>query len=123
MALPVNHPINDHIVAINWPDSSGTTSCFGTFPFKGKIMKAFAVLQGQTIGTANNVLGLKVNGTACSTEAAWTQLTSGSAAGDIVTAIPTTNNVGDEGTLIEITSDGGGSNTCPTVVFLVLRAQ
>jgi hypothetical protein len=90
---------------------------------KGYVIRLSAVLGAQTVGTADNTLTGKINGTAMVHDT-WTQPTSGSAAYEIdsVNASPLApaNHV-QAGDSIQFTSDGAGSSTTPTMFTALIR--
>ena len=63
-------------------DTGTASDTYVVAPCRGRIVKLWAVLQGTPVGTANNVLTATVGSTTVTIDG-WTQLTSGSAAGDI----------------------------------------
>jgi hypothetical protein len=94
-------------------------------PCRGYVRKLFSVLQGTTVGTANNVFTAFVGSTSMTIDT-FQQLTSGSAAGDVASANASgaNRNVGvNEGDVIKVTSDGGGSNTTPTMIYALIEAH
>lgn len=115
MALTVNRPLNIIRVSTYLADSGTASSSYTAAPCRGKIIKLGSVVHA-AVGTANNVLTSAINGTAI-THATWTQLTSGSAAGDVSEVEPTAANLVAAGDTIKFTSDGAGSNTTPTTFY------
>jgi hypothetical protein len=79
-----------------------------------------SVLQGTTVGTADNTLTAFIGSTAI-THDTWKQLTSGSAAGVEVEA--TAANQVNEGDMIKVTSDGAGSNVTPTGIYVIITPR
>jgi hypothetical protein len=119
MALTVNHPLSEVAVSAYLADSGTASSTFTVAPFRGTIVKLYSVVHA-AIGTANNAVTPKINGTAV-TGGTLTQLTASSAAGDVVSATPTAANLVNEGDNIEFASDGAGSNTTPSTFIAVIR--
>jgi hypothetical protein len=81
-----------------------------------------SVLQGTTVGTADNTLTAFIGSTAI-THDTWKQLTSGSAAGDRVEVEATAANQVNEGDMIKVTSDGAGSNVTPTGIYVIITPR
>lgn len=119
MALPTNHPLNEHVVWAYMADASAASSAFAVAPVAGKIVKMGSVHYVAITG-ADNAFTSKIAGTLI-TGGAWTQVQSGSAAGDAYSAVPTAANVVTEGQNIEFISDGAGSTTCPTMCYAIIR--
>lgn len=115
MALATNRPFNIIRVFSHLADSGTASSTYVAAPCRGKV-----VLLGSTVhaavGTANNVLTASIAGSAI-THPSWTQLTSGSAAGDVSEVTPTAANTCNAGDAIRFQSDGAGSNTTPTTFY------
>lgn len=119
MPLPVQTPLNERIVWAYLADSSASSSAFAYAPCKGRIVKMGTVIYN-AITSADTNFTAAINGTAI-TGAAWVIANSGSAAGDADSAVPTAANVVKEGDTISWISDGGGSTTCPTNCFAIIR--
>ena len=123
MALPRNRPTNLVATAAYMADSGTASSVYMTAPVRGQIKSFKSVLQGTVVGTANNAF-TAFKGSSAITIDAWLQLTSGSAAGDVVTvncASPT--GFVNEGDTIRVTTDGAGSNVTPTMVYAIIEAH
>jgi hypothetical protein len=103
-------------------DSGSASSVYMSAPVKGAIKKFFSALQGTTVGTANNVFTAFIGSTSITIDT-FQQLTSGSAAGDIVSANVSIKAYVNEGDVIKITSDGGGTNTTPTMIYCIIEAH
>ena len=102
MSLPVNRPLNIIRVAAHLADSGTAGSAFAVAPARGKVVRLGSVVYG-VVGTANNALTAKIAATSI-TIPTWTQLTSGSAAGDVSEVIPTGANTCNQGDNIEFIS-------------------
>lgn len=114
MALTLNHPTLKEARFGIATTSVGTTpvACYGGVPYRGVITKLSAVLQG-AITTANATITVAINGTTNAALGFVIPFT-GSAAGTIVTAIPTTAVYVNEDDVISFTPSGatGASIAC-----------
>ena len=111
--------LNDYFVYGEIADISTASSTFVPIPDGGKVIKIITALQG-AIGTANGAITFEIGGTAI-TGGAITVTQSGSAAGDIDTAVPTAaNDVAEDGS-IEMITNGASSNTIKLCVTFVIR--
>lgn len=119
MAYPTNRTFNTVRVYAYMADSSTAGSAFSVAPARGKIINMGSVIYN-AITVADTAVTSKIAGTAI-TGGGWTITQSGSAAGDVDTAIPTAANYVNEGDNIEFISDGGASTTCPTMFFADIR--
>lgn len=119
MALPVQTPMNERVVHAYMADISSASSAFAVAPCKGRIVKIGSVIYSAPTGSDANFTA-KIAGTLI-TGATWTVTVSGSAAGDVDTAVPTAANVVKEGDNIEFISDGASSTTTPAMCFAIIR--
>lgn len=119
MALTGTHPLNDRVISCYMADSGTASSAFAVSHFRGRIVKLYSVVYA-AIGTADNVVTAKINGTAITT-GVLTQLTAASAAGDVVSCLPTAANLINEGDTLEFASSGAGSNTTPSMFYAIIR--
>ena len=115
MALPQNRPLNIIRVWAHLADSGTASSAFAVAPTRGRVVKLGSVVYA-AVGTANNVLTGFIAGTAI-THPTWSQLTAGSAAGDVSEVVPSAANTCNDGDAIKFTSDGAGSNVTPTMFY------
>lgn len=120
MALPENHPLSEV------PLFGHTASCAATpiaaqipVPFKGDIVKVWTALGG-AITVADASVAVAINGTAV-TGATLTVATSGSAAGDIDSAVPTGAFSVNEGDVITFTPSGATGTNVPLNCCAVIR--
>jgi hypothetical protein len=121
MALTVNHPLlKEQRVSCYYADVGTAGSAFIAAPFRGKIVKTGSIIYG-ALGTADAGISTKINGTAI-TGGTWTITQSGSAAGDVDSAIPTAANTVNEDDHIEFVTDGASSNTVPVMYWAVIQA-
>src|SRR5574343_2006219 len=104
MALTSNRPLNIVRVSAYMADVSTASSAFAVAPCRGKIVNMGSVIYNAITG-ADSAVTSKISGTAI-TGGSWTITQSGSAAGDVDTAVPTAafNVVEDDN--IEFISDG-----------------
>lgn len=121
MALPVLHPVTERTVFAHLADVGTAGSAFAVAPFRGKIVKMGSVI-ATSLSSADAIITSKINGTSI-TGGGWTITQSGSAAGDVDTAIPTAANNVNEGDNIEFITDGGPGSTVPTTFFATIRAN
>ena len=112
--------LNDYFLTAEIEDISTASSTFVAVPDGGKIIKIITALQGAISG-ANAGLSFEIGGTAV-TGGGITVAHSGSAAGDVDSAVPTALNRVEEDGTIEILTDGGstGANKC-LVTFVIRR--
>lgn len=115
MALPNNRPLNIIRVSAYAADISSASSAFAVAPTRGKIINMGSVIYNAITG-ADSAVTSKIAGTAI-TGGSWTITQSGSAAGDVDSAVPTAANFVNEGDNIEFISDGASSTTCPAMFF------
>jgi hypothetical protein len=121
MALPKNRPLNVIRVHAYAADISAASSAFVVSPARGKIIKMGSVIYNAITG-ADSAVTSKIAGTSI-TGGAWTITQSGSAAGDVDSAIPTAANYVNEDDNIEFISDGASSTTCPAMYFADIMVQ
>ena len=111
--------LNDYFITAKIADISTASSTFVPIPDGGKVIKIITALQG-AIGTANGAITFEIGGTAI-TNGGITVTQSGSAAGDVDTAVPTAaNDVLEDGT-IEMITDGASTNAIVLYVTFVIR--
>lgn len=109
--------LNDYFLTTQIADVSTAGQIYVTAPDKGKIVGVYTALNG-AIATADAVLTVK---TAQGTAGTITIAYSGSAAGDVDSLVPTSNNEVNEGETIEIETNGASTNTVPVEVTLIIR--
>ena len=111
--------LNDYFITAKIANISTASSTFVPIPDGGKVIKILTALQG-AIGTANGGITFEIGGTAI-TGGGITVTQSGSAAGDVDTAVPTAaNDVLEDGT-IEMITNGASSGAKKLVVTFVIR--
>jgi hypothetical protein len=111
--------LNDYFIQAEIEDISTASSTFVAVPDGGKVIKIITALQG-AIGTANGGITFEIDGTAI-TNGGITVTQSGSAAGDVDTAVPTAANDVAEGGTIEMITNGASTNTIVLYVTFVIR--
>ena len=119
MAYPYVPPAHNKFVTVMISDISTAGQIYFVPGFRGKIKKISTALNG-AIATADAVLTTKI-ATVAVTGGGITVATSGSAAGDIDTAIPTALNMFTESQAIELETDGASSNTVAIVATFELE--
>ena len=111
--------LNDYFLHAAIADVSSGTSTFVPVPDGGKIIKIITALQG-AITSVNAGISFEIGGTAI-TGGGITVAYSGSAAGDVDTAVPTAaNDVLEDGT-IEMITNGASSGAKKLNVTFVIR--
>jgi hypothetical protein len=116
MAYPYESPMQNKLVTVNMADVGAAASAWVVPGFDGRIKRINGVLSTAITG-ANSVITTKIGGTAV-TGGTLTVIQSGSAAGNVASAIPTGANVFRATDAIEFASDGGATNSsvyCITV--------
>jgi hypothetical protein len=121
MALPEPHPLHERVVWAYAADISSASSAFAVAPCRGRIVSMGSVIYNAITG-ADSAVTSKIAGTAI-TGGSWTITQSGSAAGDVDTAVPTALHRVTEGQNIEFISDGASSTTCPAMFYAVIRVE
>ena len=111
--------LNDYFLTAEIEDISTASSTFVAVPDGGKIIKIITALQGAISG-ADAGLSFEIGGTAV-TGGGITVAHSGSAAGDVDTAVPTALNRVEENGTIEILTDGGSTGAKKCLVTFVIR--
>ena len=111
--------LNDYFITAEIEDISTASSTFVPVPDGGRIIKIITALQGAISG-GNAAISFEIGGTAV-TGGGITVAHSGSAAGDVDTAIPTAaNEVAEDGT-IEMITDGGSTGAKILYVTFIIR--
>lgn len=111
--------LNDYFLTAKITDISTAGSTFVAVPDGGRIVKIISTIKN-AISSANAVLSFEIGGTAV-TGGGITVTQSGSAAGDVDTALPTALNRVEEGGTIEMITNGGSSTACECVITFVIR--
>lgn len=109
--------LNDYFLTAEIPDVSTAGQVYIAVPDNGKVIKVFSALNG-AISTADATLTVK---TPEGTAGTITIAQSGSAAGDVDTLEPTTNNYVNEGEVIEVETDGASSTAAKATVTVIVR--
>jgi|DEB0MinimDraft_4_1074332.scaffolds.fasta_scaffold30554_3 hypothetical protein len=98
-------------------DVSSVEKVYVPIPFAGTVSKVLTVLEA-SISSANSIVTVK--NSAGSSMGTLTITQSGSAAGDVDTLAPTSNNTVTADSFITIESDGGSTNTAKLRFVVVL---
>jgi hypothetical protein len=110
MALPANRPLSEAVLNAVMPDISTSDTTYIPSPWRGRITRWYSAIDN-AITTADGSLSLTINGTAV-TGSTITVTQSGSAVGDVDSAIPTGANYVNEGDYIGIVTTGACDTTC-----------
>ena len=109
--------LNDYFLTAHIADVSTAGQVYVAVPDGGKIIKAMTALNGAISGADADVTIKTAQGTA----ATITIAQSGSAAGDIDTAVPSANNLVVEGEAVEIETDGASTGAVSIDITLIVR--
>ena len=118
MALPVNRSVDEIVLTGRVADVAATTPGYVATPVKGKLVRAYSVVEGTTNGAA--VMSFAINGGSALSQTL--TIASGAVAGEVdsVEFAQSGSTLVTEGGSISITSDGGGSTTVVGNFFLVI---
>lgn len=119
MPYPYVPDVRNKFFTIEIPDISSADQRYFVPGFSGRIRKIWSVIDG-TIATADADLTTKINGTAV-TGGLITVTASGSAAGNVDSAVPTALNEFAVGDAIEVETDGASTNAITVMVTLELE--
>jgi len=119
MALPVNRPLSEVTLHGRLADISTSSTEYIPCPWRGKIVRWYSAISA-AITTADGSLSLAINGTAV-TGSTITVTQSGSAIGDVDSAIPTGANVVKEGDTISVITTGACDTTSIGTFFIVIE--
>ena len=111
--------LNDYFIVGKIHNISTAGSSFVVAPDSGKIIKIYTTIKN-AITSANAGLSFELAGTAV-TDGGITIAYSGSAAGDVDSATPSSANYVEEGQTIEMITDGASSTACECEVTFVIR--
>lgn len=122
MALPVKHTFNEEFVSGGSPSIGGTpgTAAYLNVPFRCVVTKVALVAQG-AITTADCVIAVSVNGGSAITALAFTLPVASAAAGQIVTAIPTSPVYFNEDDVVKFAPTGASGATIGGLFGMWLR--
>lgn len=113
---PTTPPLQNRFITVKIPDVSTASSVWVVPGFRGKVKKIHSVIDG-AIATADAALDPQIGGTSIA-GGGITITQSGSAAGDVDTAVPTGANTFTDSEAIEIATDGASTNTVAAVITL-----
>jgi hypothetical protein len=119
MALPVNRAADEVVLTARMADVATTTSCWAASPCKGRLVRAYSVVEGTTNGAA--AISFAIDGGSALSQTL--TIASGGGAGDVdsVTFAQSASTLVTEGSKIDIDSDGGGSTTVVGNFYLVIE--
>lgn len=106
------------VLTVKVPDISTPASYWTVSPYAGDIIAIYSVIDGAISG-ADCVLSFEINGVAV-TDGNITITQTSSAAGDVDSSTPSSNNTVTAGQSIEIITDGASSGTSNAEVVIVL---
>ena len=109
--------LNDYFITSAIPDVSSASSTFVVVPDAGRIIKIFAHNKATTTGTA--AITFEIDGVACTTGAI--SHIAGSSAGKQYTAEPSGLNEINEGSALELITNGGSTNASKMEITFVIR--
>lgn len=118
MALPANRPLSEGVINVTMADLSTSSTVFIPSPWRGTIVRYYSAITN-AITTADGSVSLTINGTAV-TGSTITVTQSGSAAGDVDSAIPTAARYVNEGDAIGVVTTGACDTTCITNFSIVI---
>lgn len=119
MALPENRPLSENCINVTMADLSTSSTVYIASPWRGRIVRYYSAITN-AITTADGSVSLTINGTAV-TGSTITVTQSGSAAGDVDSAIPTGANYVKEGDYIGVVTTGACDTTCITTFTIVIE--
>ena len=111
--------LNDYFLTGKITTISTAGSSFVTAPDSGKIIKIYTTIKN-AISSADAGLSFEIGGVAVG-GGGITVTQSGSAAGDVDSATPSSANYVEEGQTIEMITDGASSTACECEVTFVIR--
>lgn len=119
MALPVNRSVDEIVLTGRVADVAATTPGYVVSPVKGRLIRAYSVVEGTTNGAA--VISFAINGGSALGQTL--TIASGAVAGEVdsVEFAQSSATYVTEGGYISITSDGGGSTTVVGNFYLVVE--
>lgn len=121
MALPINRAVDEVVLTGRMADVATTTSAWVVSPVKGRLKRVYSVIHGTVNGTA--VISFAIDGATALTPTL--SIADTSTAGTVDSVEFTDNYLCDvqEGSTIDIDSDGGGSTTVIGDFFLVIEKR
>ena len=111
--------LNDYFLTSKMTTISTAGSYFVTAPDSGNIIKIYTTIKN-AITTADAGLSFEIGGVAVG-GGGITVTQSGSAAGDVDSATPSSANYVEEGQTIEMITDGASATACECEVTFVIR--
>jgi type IV secretory pathway VirB2 component (pilin) len=120
MALPINRAVDEIVVSARMADVATTTSCWAVAPCKGRLKRMYSVVHGTTSG-AIAVISVAIDGATALTDTL--SIADGAVAGEVDSVEFGQGVLCDvnEGSKIDIDSDGGGGSTVIADFALVIE--
>lgn len=119
MALPITHPLDEVVVATTAASVANGISGVCRAPFRGKVVEVGTML-GSVISSADATCTTSIAGTAI-TGGAVVITQSGSAIGDLDSAVPTAANFCNQDDLIKFAMTGSGTAGGHVYCYAVIR--
>jgi hypothetical protein len=119
MALPVNRAVDEIVLTARMADVATTTSCWAVSPCKGRLIRAYSVIEGTVNGTAG--ISFAIDGATALSETLSIADTSTAGTVDSVEFAQSALTQVTEGSKIDIDSDGVGSTTVVGNFYLVIE--
>jgi hypothetical protein len=119
MALTIPRSTQVEALAMVHPNVSASGTIYFVAPKAGKIVKAYAAIDG-AIATGNATLTGSINGTAI-TNGVITVVQAGSAAGSSFSCTPSAANLVQEGDVISFAQGGTSTNTVKAYVTVLIQ--
>jgi hypothetical protein len=119
MALPTQHSLIENTIWCSTVDVTTGKTGASRLPFRGKLIKVGSTI-GSAISTADATVTVSIAGTAV-TGGAYTLTQSGSAAGNVFTALPTAANTGNEDDSVTFAVTGSGTAGGHAMHFAVVQ--
>jgi hypothetical protein len=122
MPLPEKHPLSEFMVSASGPSVVAATGNAATVaPFRGRVIKVGFVHGGTTTATAAATITPSIAGTAIT--GGVLTVPNGTAAGTVITAVPTGANTCNEGDPITFVVSGTATAGTNTTLFAVIRRE
>lgn len=118
MALPENRALSEGCINVTMADLSTSSTVYVPSPWRGTFKRYYSVI-ANAITTADGSVSATINGTAV-TGSTITVTQSGSAAGDVDSAITTGANYVKEGDYIGLVTTGACDTTCITTFSIII---
>jgi hypothetical protein len=124
MALPINRAVDEIVVQARMADIAATTSCWAVAPCKGRLKRMYSVIHG-TQDATDAVISVAIDGATALTDVLTIAGLSTAGTVDSVNFSQVNTVLGlcnvNEGSKIDIDSDGGGTTTVIADFYLVIE--